>query len=51
MGWFEAADKIIQGMSGAIAKGEVTYDLARDRSDAKILSCSAFGQAVIKQMR
>ena len=32
MGWTEAADLIIRGMSGAIAAKEVTYDLARVRT-------------------
>jgi isocitrate dehydrogenase len=32
MGWTEAADSIIRGMTGAIAGKEVTYDLARART-------------------
>lgn len=31
LGWFEAADYVIQGISGAIASGQMTYDLARAR--------------------
>jgi len=29
LGWMEAADLIASGMTGAIARGFVTYDLAR----------------------
>lgn len=50
MGWNEAADLIIHGMEGAIASKTVTYDFARLMSDAKEVSCSGFGEAVIKHM-
>ena len=50
LGWFEAADLIINGMSGAISSKTVTYDLARLMQGAQKVSCSAFGQAVIKNM-
>ena len=50
MGWFEAADLVVKGMSGAIAAKTVTYDLERLMEDATLLSCSAFGQAMIKHM-
>ncbi len=32
MGWTEAADLIIKGVAGAIANGELTFDLARLRA-------------------
>jgi isocitrate dehydrogenase len=32
MGWTEAADKIMRGVAGTIANGELTFDLARLRS-------------------
>jgi isocitrate dehydrogenase len=32
MGWTEAADLIIKGVAGAIANGELTFDLARLRT-------------------
>jgi isocitrate dehydrogenase len=32
LGWTEAADLILRGMTGAIAAKEVTYDLARMRT-------------------
>ena len=50
LGWIEAADYIIQGMQGAISSKNVTYDFARLMPDAKELSCSAFGNEIIKQM-
>ncbi|MDR3477718.1 MAG: NADP-dependent isocitrate dehydrogenase [Gammaproteobacteria bacterium] len=50
MGWIEAADFIIQGVEGAILAKTVTYDFARLLNDAQLLSCSAFGEAVIGHM-
>ncbi len=50
MGWNEAADLIINGLSGAIAARTVTYDLDRLMENSTKLSCSAFGQAIIKHM-
>jgi isocitrate dehydrogenase len=50
MGWNEAADLIIQGVEGAIASKTVTYDFARQMSDAKEVSSSGFGDAMIRHM-
>jgi isocitrate dehydrogenase len=50
LGWVEAADRIVKGMSGAIAAKTVTYDFARLMEDAEKLSCSEFGRALIKHM-
>src|SRR5690606_33955526 len=50
MGWNEAADLIIKGMSGAIEAKTVTYDFERLMPDAKLLRTSEFGDAVIKHM-
>ena len=50
MGWGEAADLIIQGISGAIAAKTVTYDFERLMPGATLLRCSEFGQAVIENM-
>ena len=50
LGWGEAADLIIQGMEGAISAKTVTYDFARLMPDAKEVSCSDFGAAMIKHM-
>ena len=50
LGWVEAADKIINGVSGAIQAKTVTYDLARLVDGATELSCSEFADAVIANM-
>ena len=50
MGWKEAADLIIKGMEGAISNKTVTYDFERLMDDATLLSCSAFGEAMIHHM-
>lgn len=49
--WHEAADLIIKGMDGAIGAKTVTYDFHRLMGPgAKLLKCSEFGDAVIKNM-
>ena len=48
--WREAAKLIVRGMAGAIGAGKVTYDLARNDPNAKVLSSSDFGDAVIEAM-
>jgi isocitrate dehydrogenase len=50
LGWTEAADLVIKGMEGAIAAGTVTYDFARATEGATEVSCSQFGDEVIKHM-
>jgi len=50
MGWKEAADLIVKGMEGAISNKTVTYDFERLMDDATLLSCSAFGDAMIEHM-
>jgi isocitrate dehydrogenase len=50
MGWNEAAELIVRGLSRAIQAGTVTYDLARLMPGAKEVSCSGFGKAVTEQM-
>ena len=55
LGWSEAAQLIIKGMSAAIRDGRVTYDLARlmqreGRQDVEELSCSGFGEAIVTRM-
>ena len=50
MGWREAADLIVQGIEGAISEKKVTYDFERLMEGATLLSCSAFGQAMIAKM-
>ena len=50
LGWVEAADLILKGTEGAIRARTVTYDFARLMKGAKQLSCSAFGDAMIRHM-
>lgn len=47
MGWAEAADLVIHGVEGAIQAKTVTYDFQRLMPSATLLSCSAFGDAII----
>jgi isocitrate dehydrogenase len=49
LGWNEAADLIISGLSGAIASGNVTYDLERLMDGATKVSCSRFGEEIISR--
>jgi isocitrate dehydrogenase len=49
MGWPEAADLIKRGLGAAIAKGEVTYDLARlMEPPVAPLKCSEFADAIVR---
>ncbi|MFU8797950.1 MAG: NADP-dependent isocitrate dehydrogenase, partial [Gammaproteobacteria bacterium] len=50
LGWTEAADLIIKAMSAAILAKTVTYDFARMMEGAHLVSCSGFGDAMIKHM-
>lgn len=50
LGWHEAADIVISAMEKAIDDKQVTYDFHRLMSDATLLSCSDFGQALIDRM-
>jgi len=50
LGWTEAADRVVTGMASAIQAKTVTYDFARLMDGAQLLSCSAFGEAVIGHM-
>jgi len=50
MGWGEAADLIVKGIEAAISAGTVTYDFERLMSGAKLMSCSEFGDQIIKHM-
>ncbi len=50
LGWAEAADKVIQGMDGAIGDRIVTYDFARLMEGAREVKTSQFGDAVIAHM-
>lgn len=50
IGWVEAADFIIRSMERTISAKTVTYDFERLMTGAKLLSCSAFGDALIANM-
>jgi len=50
MGWKEAAALVVKSLEKAIADKVVTYDFARLLPDAKQVSCSGFGQAMIERM-
>jgi isocitrate dehydrogenase len=50
MGWDEAADLVIKGMTQAIAQKRVTYDFARQMPGATEVKCSEFGSAIIANM-
>jgi len=47
LGWSDAADAIIRGLSGAIAARRVTYDLARQMPGATEVSTSQFAECII----
>jgi len=50
MGWNEAADLIIKSMDKSISEGNVTYDLARGRDNAKVLSSSDFAKSLVENI-
>lgn len=50
LGWQEAADLIIKGLTNTIKQKTVTYDLARLMEGAKEVKCSEFGEAVVGNM-
>ena len=52
LGWPEAADLVIKGLTAAIAQRTVTYDFARQMEQAgekaTLLKCSEFGAAIVR---
>ena len=50
LGWVEAADGILRGVEGAITARTVTYDFARLMPGATQVSCSGFGEAIIRHL-
>lgn len=50
MGWNEAADLIVNSMEKSISEGNVTYDLARGRTDAITLSSSDFAKSLMENI-
>jgi isocitrate dehydrogenase len=50
LGWTEAADLVVKGISGAIQAKTVTYDFERLMEGATKLGSREFGEAVVKHM-
>ena len=50
LGWTDAADAIVRGLSGAIAARRVTYDLARQMPGATEVSTSRFAECIIEHV-
>jgi isocitrate dehydrogenase len=50
LGWTEVAAAIEGGIEGAIAAGQVTYDLARQMPGATEVSTSTFADAIIQHL-
>lgn len=50
MGWTEAADLVIKAIGEAIRSKKVTYDFHRLMEGATKVSCSGFGEEMIKRM-
>ncbi|MEE9343389.1 MAG: NADP-dependent isocitrate dehydrogenase [Gammaproteobacteria bacterium] len=50
IGWGEAAELVVKGVSGAIASKTVTFDLAGLMDKPTRVSCSEYGDAVISIM-
>ena len=50
LGWIEAADMLITAMEATILDKIVTYDFARQMTNAKQVSCSVFGDSMIERL-
>src|ERR1700690_1801912 len=50
LGWTGAATRVVSGMEKAIAQKVVTYDFARLMDGATEVSCSAFGDPIIRNL-
>jgi isocitrate dehydrogenase len=50
LGWNEAKDLIYKGLIKSIESGKVTYDFERQMNNATLLSCSQFGEEIVKNM-
>ncbi|MCB0272288.1 MAG: isocitrate dehydrogenase (NADP(+)) [Bdellovibrionales bacterium] len=51
LGWHEAATLVRKGLQKTISNKTVTYDLERLMTGATLLSCSAFGNAIVENMK
>ena len=50
MGWYEAADLILEALKKTVANKTVTYDLERQMEGAKLLKCSEFAEQIVQNM-
>jgi isocitrate dehydrogenase len=50
LGWQGAANRVVAGLEKAISQRVVTYDFARLMEGATEVSCSAFGDAIIRNL-
>jgi isocitrate dehydrogenase len=50
LGWTGAASRVVAGIEKAISQKIVTYDFARLMDGATEVSCSAFGDAIIRNL-
>ena len=50
LGWNEAKDLIYNGLIKSVESGKVTYDFERQMNNATLLSCSQFGEEIVKNM-
>ena len=50
LGWAEAAELIRGALEQTIADKKVTYDLARQMEGAEKVSCSRFGEEIVRRM-
>jgi isocitrate dehydrogenase len=50
LGWTGAAARVVKGLEKAIGEKTVTYDFARLMEGAKEVSCSQFGNQIIKNL-
>ena len=50
LGWQEAADLIVKGLTSSIESARVTYDFERLMENATLLSCSDFGREIVNNM-
>jgi isocitrate dehydrogenase len=50
MGWSEVGDLIRTALEATVSAGVVTYDLARQMSDAQEVKCSEFAAAITENM-
>jgi isocitrate dehydrogenase len=50
MGWTEAADLVLKSVGKAIASKRVTWDFSSQMEGATQVSCSAFGEEIVRHM-